>query len=336
MKFVLRYLLCIFLVSYSCNGKIKNDKSNIVVEKGTEILDDDTTKNTLSTTKNNVDSTNFLSKVSPVKIPSDIKKDSILGFWVGFFEKDENRYSNDEDLFVDDGYEWRRENKINISIDKINDSIIIGHSVVAGNNRPFKGYYNSLTKSFIAKEPGDDKYDGKFIFKFNKNKLIGTWQAYGDIKIKYRQYELSKVYFNYDPNINLERAKRYINWNKSISNKETIEYDENDTEEWIRNEFSTASEIIYEVNASNTLLKKEDLENLKKGDLTIIRNTIYARHGYSFKNRPLRVFFDAQSWYIPVHNNIKNNFTELEKKNIKLLLSFEKNADEYYDYFGRG
>lgn len=83
-------------------------------------------------------------------------------------------------------------------------------------------------------------------------------------------------------------------------------------------------------------MKKRDVENLKKGDLTIIRNTIYARHGYSFKNRPLRVFFDAQSWYVPVHSDIRANFSEIEKKNIQLLLSFEQNAAEYYDYFGRG
>ena len=63
---------------------------------------------------------------------------------------------------------------------------------------------------------------------------------------------------------------------------------------------------------------------------------IYVRHGYSFKKRPLRVFFDPQSWYIPVFNNIKNNLTDIEKKNIKLLLRYEKNAKEYYDSFGRG
>ena len=73
-----------------------------------------------------------------------------------------------------------------------------------------------------------------------------------------------------------------------------------------------------------------------KTKLRVIRNMIYARHGYSFKNRPLRVFFDAQEWYIPVNTDIKKDLTEIEKKNIQLLLKFEKNAKEYYDYFGRG
>ena len=112
--------------------------------------------------------------------------------------------------------------------------------------------------------------------------------------------------------------------------------EEGEFEEWITKEFASATDKIYKINASNTLLKKSDVENLKKGDLTIIRNTIYARHGYSFKNRPLRVFFDAQSWYIPIHTDIKKEFTDIEKKNIQLLLRYEKNAIEYYDYFGRG
>jgi hypothetical protein len=83
------------------------------------------------------------------------------------------------------------------------------------------------------------------------------------------------------------------------------------------------------------MLSKNDLENLKKGDLLIIRNTIYARHGFSFKNRPLRIFFDAQEWYMPVNMNIKPQLTEIEKKNIQLLLKYEKNSIEYYDSFGR-
>ena len=134
----------------------------------------------------------------------------------------------------------------------------------------------------------------------------------------------------------LEEVKEYVDWNTFTEEKLTEEYEEGEFEEWITKEFASATKLIYSINASNVLLKKEDIENLLKGDLTIIRNTIYARHGYSFKNRPLRVFFDAQSWYIPVHTDIKADFTEIEKENIKLLLRYEKNAVEYYDYFGRG
>lgn len=45
---------------------------------------------------------------------------------------------------------------------------------------------------FKVKEPGDDKYDGAFIFKTSGNKLIGKWTAYKNIDIKNREYELEK------------------------------------------------------------------------------------------------------------------------------------------------
>ena len=53
-------------------------------------------------------------------------------------------------------------------------------------------------------------------------------------------------------------------------------------------------------------------------------------------NRPLRVFFDQQLWYIPVHADITRDFTPVELANIELLLRYEGNAAEYYDRFGRG
>jgi hypothetical protein len=72
-----------------------------------------------------------------------------------------------------------------------------------------------------------------------------------------------------------------------------------------------------------------------KGDLEIIRNAIYARHGYSFKNRKMRYVFDQIDWYNPVHVDIRSDLTDLEKKNIDLLKRYEGHAVTYYDSFGR-
>ena len=309
------YLIFLSLFVFSCNSKIKDSETKIIIEKGTEIIDD-----------------NPIIKEQKVK-KTEIKANE-LGFWVGYFKEDSEENYNEKGVYVDEGFYWNRENKINISIDELTDSLVIGHSVVAGNNRPFSGTIkNGL---FKVKEPGDDKYDGEFIFEIKDNKLIGKWTAYKNIDIKKRKYELEKMNFSYNPSIMLEEVKEYVDWNTFTEEKLTEEYEEGEFEEWITKEFASATKLIYSINASNVLLKKEDIENLLKGDLTIIRNTIYARHGYSFKNRPLRVFFDAQSWYIPVHTDIKADFTEIEKENIKLLLRYEKNAVEYYDYFGRG
>jgi len=315
------------LLISACKTEIKNSNAKINLEDGTKIE--------ISQFPQEVKTKKSITKIKKKTSNSD---NPLLGFWVGYFENDQKNNSGQTALYVDEGYMWYRENKINISIDKIEDSIVIGHSVVAGNDRKFKGLVKKEKNgfSFHVKEPGDHKYDGEFKFTINKERLIGKWTAYGDIDIKKRKYNLEKKKYVYDPNIMLEKSKRYVNWNKVIKTKEEVEMEDDVFEEWVSKEFASATELIYKINASNTLLSKSQVENLKKGDLTIIRNTIYARHGYSFKNRPLRVFFDAQSWYIPVHSNIKKDFTELEKNNIKLMLKYEKNASEYYDYFGRG
>ncbi|MFK7776132.1 MAG: YARHG domain-containing protein [Saprospiraceae bacterium] len=323
MKNIL-YLFILASFFSNCGNEVKNKDAKVEVEQGTEISSTDQ------------------SAKEEEEIPEQPQTttDDLLGFWVGNFAPDNGE--EDKALIIDEGYIWSRTNKINISIDKIIDSKVVGHSVVAGNDRPFEGTIEKLDNPeryfFQVKEPGDNKYDGEFSFTIfiAETNLVGKWTAYKNIEIKNRKYILNPKKFTYNPDIMLEDSKRYINWNKKIEKKERMEYDDNEVEEWISNEFATATNLSYEINASNRLLTKSEVENLKKGDLTIIRNCIYARHGYSFKNRPLRVFFDAQTWYIPVHANIKNDFTEIEKQNIKLLLRYEKNAAEYYDSFGRG
>lgn len=312
----MKNIIGVFVLSFfilACSTAIKNEKNTVIEEEGTEIQNQSETDSTETVVIEN-------------------EYDHLLGFWVGYFEADHE--NKDKTVYVDDAYAWNRDNKINISIDQISDTIVIGHSVVAGNDRPFKGVIRQ--NQFIVREPGDNKYDGEFIFRFENNQIIGNWIAFKNIEIKKRKYTLERKEYKYNRDVMLERKKEFVNWEEYKEHKETVEYDENQFEEWIQKEFSTATDQIYSLNASNVLLKKADVENLKKGDLKIIRNTIYARHGYSFKNRPLRVFFDAQSWYIPVHADIKAEFTEIEKKNIELLLRFEKNAAEYYDSFGRG
>lgn len=316
MKKILLYLISFIIVFSSCDRMIKN--SGEQVENEIDSVKIATYKDTKSINNTNLVVTS---------------KEDIFGFWVGYFHKSNNEDEN-KNIYGDEGLNWFRENKINISIDEIKGNKIKGHSVVAGNNRPFEGIFNEIDEKFIfeVSEPGDDQYDGKFNFTINKRDsfLEGTWKAFKKIDISERKYQLKKVVFKYNPNQMLKYSRRYGDW-ENIGNTK-IDKEEGE----IYKEFSSATELIYKLNASSELLSKTDLENLKKGDLLIIRNTIYARHGYSFKKRPIRIFFDAQPWYIPLHTDVKSEITEIEKKNIELLLKYEKNAKEYYDSFGRG
>jgi hypothetical protein len=87
--------------------------------------------------------------------------------------------------------------------------------------------------------------------------------------------------------------------------------------------------------ASERLLTEDDVANYIKADLRLMRNSIYARHGYSFKMKDMRQEFDQQDWYMPMSTDVRSQLTEIEKKNEALIKRYEKYAAEFYDDFGR-
>lgn len=220
-------------------------------------------------------------------------------------------------------------NKINISIDKIIKDSIFGHSVVAGNNRPFKGTFDHEKKYAKVLEPGDNKYDGIFEFSLisEKDEIEGVWIANNqNLAVSKREYHLTKMKFEYQPENNLIVEEGY---EYSLSLYENQERQMGEQE-------AIDPQRITELNASTEELTSQDLENLRKGELEILRNLIYARHGYSFKNRKMRYFFDTQvDWYIPVSTDVRKKLTDIEQKNISLIKRYEQHAKRYYDYFGR-
>lgn len=247
------------------------------------------------------------------------------GSWVGDFvakEYDENKdYSNI--------------NKITIILKKITKNEVLGQSIVAGNVRPFSGTMETKggRSTFTVVEPGDNKYDGTFEFSFSNNTLVGTWRAKNrNIAVTMRTFELLRQNFVYNKNSNLPQDNEYIDYQNP---KETQVDDEDGNELYLSETYRSASEKITDLNASNTKLEDEDLKNLQKLDLEIIRNAIFARHGYSFKKKTFRQFFDSVSWYVPISTNVDAQLTSIEKENIVLLKRFEKYATDNYESFGR-
>lgn len=262
--------------------------------------------------------------------------EDLIGFWVGMFELHEDIWEEMEEqgLYYSE-FNFSFSNKINLAIDSLVGTNVYGHSVVAGNNRPFKGTYalNNGVYEFAVKEPGDDQYDGAFEFSIAENDTLmkGSWNANRKLKISKRQYELTKKIYAYDPNVIMEEWSRYEDYDKTKMLKE----DYGDGEVYEREAVFASTEDAAKYNASNTLLTKEVVENLSKADIIVIRNAIFARHGFSFKQRSLRNFFDYQDWYIPVQTDVRHELTDLEIKNIELLMRYEDYAKEHYDYFGR-
>ncbi|GAA4276049.1 hypothetical protein GCM10022259_07730 [Aquimarina mytili] len=285
--------------------------------KQQEVLTEDPQKDVASDKKTE-------SEVVDKDITNNSSNDNLLGFYVGSFNATD--YDSD-DIYMKKG---SYHNKINISVDAIKNDSLFGHSVVAGNSRLFKGTFDKETLQAFVSEPGNDKYDGVFEFTFDPKKKIikGIWLANDkNLAVPKRKYNLNLRVYKYDPNLNLHDYE----YDSNIPLYDS--QDERDTGSKME---AIDDDLIRKLNASTQTLTNQDIENLNKGELEVLRNLIYARHGYSFKNRKMRYFFDTQiDWYIPVSTDIRSQLTNLEKKNIDLIKRYEQHAERYYDYFGR-
>ena len=189
------------------------------------------------------------------------------------------------------------DNKITLLVTKAGGGAVSGRSIVGGNDRPFDGTLTLEDGSYsvVAKEPGDNKYDGVFKFKIAQtalNEVKGTWKP-NDTKRPEKSYTLERKKFAY------------------------------------RTDVGNSPE------ASQRLLAAADVENLTKTDLEFMRNEIFARHGYCFAKKELRQQFENEDWYVPNTVDIRGFLTDLEKKNIALIKRYEKYADDYGDEYGR-
>lgn len=191
------------------------------------------------------------------------------------------------------------DNKITLLITRLSGDTIEGRSVVGGNDRPFSGFVKFTNDKYTvnAKEPGDDKYDGVFAFTIETN-------------------QPDKVTGNWKPNT----AGAHLG-PKDFT--------------LLRRAFIYLKDVGQFPQASRQLLTEDDVNNLSKDELAIMRNEIFARHGYCFKKKIFREQFEDKDWYIPNTTDVKNDLTEIEKKNIELIKRFEKYAVEYGDDYGR-
>lgn len=254
----------------------------------------------------------------------------LYGNWVGDFTASEYQEDKTEEDFV-------FINKINIVIKRIQGNNVTGQNIVAGNSRPIAGTIRNKNDEshFVMKETGDDKNDGVFRFTIKNDTLSGEWTSNNKKAIvTKRTFKLVKQNFEYKPEVMLPDDDVYYDSYSMKIDSAMIEID-GEEEMQYSEIYRAASDIIYKINSSTTKLSEADVKNLKKLELEILRNTIFARHGYTFKKKSYRQFFDPVDWYIPVSEDVSKELTSIEKENIKLLERFEKYAEDNYDSFGR-
>ncbi|HKP70707.1 MAG TPA: YARHG domain-containing protein, partial [Pyrinomonadaceae bacterium] len=189
------------------------------------------------------------------------------------------------------------DNKITLLITKAGEGVVSGRTIVGGNDRPFEGTMSldAGTYNIEAREPGDHKDDGTFRFT-----VASTDPS--ELKGTWKADDAKRPEKSYT----LERKK--FEYRASVGN-------------WPE--------------ASQRLLKTGDVENLPASELKMMRNEIFARHGYCFSRKEMRQQFENEEWYVPNTVDIKGFLTETEKKNIALIKRYEKYAEEYGDEYGR-
>lgn len=76
-----------------------------------------------------------------------------------------------------------------------------------------------------------------------------------------------------------------------------------------------------------TLLDKQltvdQLDDMSRRDLRLLRNTVYARKGRPFKSYLLQQYFDGFDWYTPDEAYADSRLSEVDRRNIKLIRSVE-------------
>jgi len=82
-------------------------------------------------------------------------------------------------------------------------------------------------------------------------------------------------------------------------------------------------------------LTDQDLQNRDSWELRIMRNEVFARHGYIFKIPELREYFIRQNWYDPKFEDVNNMLSDLEKENVVKIRKYEEYTDSQYKGYSR-
>lgn len=79
--------------------------------------------------------------------------------------------------------------------------------------------------------------------------------------------------------------------------------------------------------ASNRVLTQNDLIQMSKSELQIMRNEIFARYGYVFQSGgQMDRYFRNTNWYRPQYSNVDSRLSQIERKNIELIQQYENQA----------
>lgn len=70
-------------------------------------------------------------------------------------------------------------------------------------------------------------------------------------------------------------------------------------------------------------ITSDDIRGINSAQLRLLRNSMFAKHGYSFISADLMEFFTYYSWYTPRYSNVTSMMNRYEIKNVEFIKRHE-------------
>ncbi len=144
------------------------------------------------------------------------------------------------------------------------------------------------------------------------------------------------VYESDNSAINNENRSSINSNSGDVTTTEASDYDFVFTEEEISNDNYSSTqaksqyEILLDTDMRNKVLSESDLYSLTPRELTYLRNSVYARHGYVFKSDELNQYFKQFSWYHPDYSVTGSVLNKTEQANVNMIKDYQNDYGKEY------
>lgn len=175
---------------------------------------------------------------------------------------------------------------------------------------------------------------------YNAEQNVG--QMSGNV-VSFQNVDVHPVY--YEPGENYDFSLTYIPASDAPRQKDTIcmtfvsggssMFVRVDDSYYYESDSQTSSVYTYNgddayIYPSNTeYITEWELDSYTRDEIVLIRNEIYARHGYNFSDANIRAYFESQSWYRPVAGLNASTFdtsvfNDYERTNLDTIINYEQ------------
>ncbi len=134
------------------------------------------------------------------------------------------------------------------------------------------------------------------------------------------------IFGNSDSNSKSPKRETHIEEQTEKPKQKNKDDEKEDTQKAYKLEKETADEMSedYLFPSDKKHITLSDLEGRSKEEVALIRNEIYARHGYIFTTEAYNRYFMTKEWYTPNPNFNETMFSEIELRNKDFIVEYEK------------